>query len=219
MRRATTSCCASDYSKDAVTEYAIAKHTACTQNKSDQFALENRYSCRSAKSCRTRTSNEAEPMISSHLTVADLYSEYQAPLRRYARGLAQDASLADDLVQETFIQALAHLDLLDGLNPYQRRGWLYQVLKNRYFDELRTRRRRQVMFERLAQAELMERTLAAAPQGYHLPADIPKNHRAVLVRHYLYGMTSEEIGRELGIPPATARSRLRLALNWLRKHM
>ena len=35
---------------------------------------------------------------------------------------------------------------------------------------------------------------------------------------YGLDMTSEEIGQKLGVPSATARSRLRLAIQWVKNH-
>ena len=86
-----------------------------------------------------------------NLLISELYEEYGERLRRYAAGLTRDTARVDDLVQEIFMQAMLHLALLYGLNPYQRRSWLYQVLKNRFLDQQRAAKRRQAMLERLAQ--------------------------------------------------------------------
>ena len=48
--------------------------------------------------------------------------------------------------------------------------------------------------------------------------DVPRRYRELLRKRYELCMTSTEIGQELGIPPATVRSRLRLAIQWLRSH-
>ena len=47
---------------------------------------------------------------------------------------------------------------------------------------------------------------------------IPDRYRDLIEKRYVLGMNSTEIGHELGVPPATIRSRLRLAINWLREH-
>jgi RNA polymerase sigma-70 factor (ECF subfamily) len=53
---------------------------------------------------------------------------------------------------------------------------------------------------------------------HELLGSAPERYRQVLHRRFILGMTSEEIGRELGIPAATVRSRLYLARKWLRTH-
>jgi DNA-directed RNA polymerase specialized sigma24 family protein len=47
---------------------------------------------------------------------------------------------------------------------------------------------------------------------------IPEHYRSLLEKRYILGMSSPEIAKELHIPDATLRSRLRFAVNWLRTH-
>ena len=158
-----------------------------------------------------------EAFSGSELTIAELYEEYDDRLRRYATSLARDADRAEDLVQETFIRAMAHLPLLNRLKPYQRRAWLYRVLKNRFIDEQRARLREQALMEQLAQdTEGFSASTVALSLAWF--DQIPERYRDVLYKRYLLAMTSKEIGRELGVPAATVRSRLYLARKWMRAH-
>ena len=133
-------------------------------------------------------------------------------------GLTRDSDRAGDLVQETFIRALTHLELLKQLNRYQRRAWLYRVLKNRFTDQQRTRQREQALLERLAELIEVESSLFIDARLYGLFDRVPERYRDLLKKRYVLGMTSTEIGGELGVPAATVRSRLRLAIKWLRTH-
>jgi RNA polymerase sigma-70 factor (ECF subfamily) len=149
------------------------------------------------------------------LTIADLFVEFESGLSRYAGSLARDTDKANDLVSETFLQAMAHLPLLAQLNTYQRKSWLYRVLKNRFIDQRRAERRTQTLVERLA---WMNALATPAALGQDVLAQAPAQYRQVLHLHYVLEMTSEEIGLKLGVPAATVRSRLRLAIKWLRAH-
>jgi RNA polymerase sigma-70 factor, ECF subfamily len=153
--------------------------------------------------------------LKAMLTIADLYVEFESGLTRYAGSLARDTDKANDLVSETFLQAMAHLPLLAQLNTYQRKSWLYRVLKNRFIDQRRAERRAQTLVEQLA---WMNSLAAPAGLGHDMFAQAPAQYRQVLHLHYVLEMTSEEIGLKLGIPAATVRSRLRLAIKWLRAH-
>jgi len=159
-----------------------------------------------------------DPARGDMLTVAELFEEYEEPLHRYATRLAGDTDRADDLVQETFVRAMGHLTLLGELNRYQRRAWLYRVLKNRFLDEQRARQREQALAQRLARRARIAQGPAQMLLSPDLFDQIPDRYREVLQRRYFLGMTSAEIGRELGIPAATVRSRLHLAIKWLRAH-
>jgi RNA polymerase sigma-70 factor (ECF subfamily) len=150
------------------------------------------------------------------MTLADLYEAFEGELHRYAIRLVRDSDQADDLVQETFIRAMANLELLGQLNIHQRRAWLYRVLKNLFLDAQNRRRREQALMEQLTQ----EAQFASDPWTEMMSPDmfelVPERYRELLQKRYLLGMTSEEIGTELGIPAATIRSRLHLAIKRLR---
>jgi len=60
-------------------------------------------------------------------------------LRRFARALAGDAALADDLVQDCIERALNKSHLCDPARPL--RAWLYAVLRNIFVSSLRRGRR------------------------------------------------------------------------------
>ena len=60
-------------------------------------------------------------------------------LRAFAFSLCGNFDRADDLVQETLLKAWQNLDKFEeGTNL---RAWLFTILRNSYFSELRKRRR------------------------------------------------------------------------------
>ncbi len=69
----------------------------------------------------------------------DLLVEQLPYLRAFARMLARNPALADDLVQETALRALSNIDkFAPGTNM---RAWLATILRNQFFNELRGRAR------------------------------------------------------------------------------
>jgi len=160
---------------------------------------------------------------SDELTFADLYGDYAGRLRGYALSLAHDSDRADDLVQETFIRASVYFGLLAQLNGHQRQAWLNRVLKNLFLDEMRTRRRQEALATRLAEGN--QAATVAARSAYsdiklveELLERAPDHYQEILRQHYFQGMTGEQIAGILGAPAATVRSRLHLAIKWLRTH-
>ena len=136
--------------------------------------------------------------------------------------MVHDVHKADDLVQETFLRSIGHIMLLEQLNDYQRQAWLYRTLKNLVLDEQYARQREQILVDQLAQQAKMIQDVQvdSNPMLDILTQDIldqvPKNYRELLYKHYVLGLNSQEIACELGIPAATVRSRLHLALKKLR---
>jgi len=150
------------------------------------------------------------------MELADLYEEYEKMLRRYALSLTRDKDRADDLVQETFIRAMSHLQLLGILTPPQRRAWLYRTLKNLFLDELNACQRRENLAAQLAWQTPLVSELPAevmSPNPFEL---VPEQYRDLVEMRYIQGMNSRKIAKELGISDATVRSRLHLALKKMR---
>ena len=145
--------------------------------------------------------------------VTVLYTNFEAQLRRFAEGLTHDHDQADDLVQEAYIRAAAHADLLGQLDGPQRRSWLYTVVKNHFIDHLRAARRRQEILQALAELVTRDEPSAEYAGEINLFERLPSQFRGLLIERYVQGLTLR-----LHVPAATVRSRIRLAINWLRTH-
>lgn len=60
-------------------------------------------------------------------------------LRAFARSLARNPAQADDLVQDTLVKALANVERFEpGTNL---RAWLFTILRNHYYSQLRKAKR------------------------------------------------------------------------------
>lgn len=68
-----------------------------------------------------------------------VYEEYAKPVYRFLLSIAGSEDLADELLQETFYQALQHIDRFEGrCNLYT---WLCQIGKNAWLKECRRNKR------------------------------------------------------------------------------
>ena len=131
-------------------------------------------------------------------------------------GWPENPDLADDLLQETYIRALANLPRLAGFSSSRRRAWLFRVLRNVFIDGERARRRQEDLVEQLTKdAEIAPYTMSDLTSTDLLDS-LPGPERELLEQRYVYGLTSQQIGEDLGVPASTVRSRLRLALRRLR---
>jgi RNA polymerase sigma-70 factor (ECF subfamily) len=151
------------------------------------------------------------------MTLAELYDEYEAFLQQSAQRLTGDSDRADDLVQETLIRAMGHLDLLALLVPGQRRAWLRTTLKHLFLDDEQARRRQAALLQQM-QLEMTEHAFPAPEAALLNPFDhVPERFREIVEMRYRLGMTSQQIAAQLDIPAATVRSRLHLALKEMRR--
>ncbi len=124
-----------------------------------------------------------------------------------------DAAAAEDIAQEAFLAAVRNLDRFDRRRPFG--PWLHRIVVNRAIDWTRARRLR-------AEVELGDHVAATpAPDAdggtFARIADLPPEHRAVVVLRYLLEYTPGEIAGLLDLPRGTVNSRLRRGLDRLRE--
>ncbi|HTP85171.1 MAG TPA: RNA polymerase sigma factor [Alphaproteobacteria bacterium] len=144
-------------------------------------------------------------------------------LRRYARFLARDPDLADDLVQEALTRAVGAADSFRlGTNI---RAWLFTILKNVVRNSVRRGRHSPIQ-----SADLVDSTVRSDPADQpdaHLDltslADaidtLPPSFKQVLLLCGVEGFLYEEAATVLDVPVGTVRSRLFRARNLLMKRI
>lgn len=72
-------------------------------------------------------------------TFQKVYEEYAQPVYRFLLSLAGDESFAEELLQETFYQALQHIDKFEGRCSLYT--WLCQIGKNSWIKEIQRNNR------------------------------------------------------------------------------
>ena len=138
-------------------------------------------------------------------------------LRRYARALARDAEIADDLVQDTLVRALRSEHLFhDG----DVRSWLYTILTNLNRNRLRTLARRPSM----ASIDDADAPDLAGPEAggrdiERALSTLVEDQRAALLLVVLQGLSYREVAEVQGVPVGTVMSRLARARAQLKAHL
>jgi RNA polymerase sigma-70 factor, ECF subfamily len=153
-----------------------------------------------------------------------LAGQHAAALWRCALALGKDSHWAEDLVQETLVEAWRSLARFDGRCRFST--WLYGILRHRF---LKGRRRQSAM--RLSASDALGQTQCPARSPDHSAevsedaervrqavTSLPEEHRLVVELRFFAGATLEEIAAALGCPLGTVKSRLHHALEKLR-HM
>jgi RNA polymerase sigma-70 factor (ECF subfamily) len=156
-----------------------------------------------------------------------LVSQHYDRLFRAARFMCGDLSVAEDLVQDTFLAAAKSLKKFEGRSSTYT--WLYGILLNKFRHWLR-RKDAAVASLHMASAE----DGGAAPEDF-LAADSPgpdqlaeraeaarlvrsvvdelsEDHRSVVTLRFGEGMSYEDIARALDCPVGTVKSRIHYAL-------
>lgn len=126
-----------------------------------------------------------------------LIDRYERSLAQYASRLLGDPELARDVVQECFLRLVRERP---SGSEHELRSWLFTVVRNLAFDQLRTRRR--MTYE--GNGESAELELAPSPDDLFeareeqsrtlaLLATLPKNQQEVLRLKFQGGLSYREI--------------------------
>jgi len=139
----------------------------------------------------------------------DLLVEQLPYLRAFARMLAHNSTLADDLVQETALRALSNNDkFVPGTNL---KAWLSTILRNQFYSELRSRARLAAYAEAVPplagcdgdqEARL---ALREFEEAYHA---LPAVQREALSLVGASGFSYDEAARIVGCAEGTVKSRV-----------
>ena len=134
-----------------------------------------------------------------------------------ARLVAQDADLAEDAVQDALVRCWRDLPTLR--DPTRFEPWLRRLLLNSIAEQFRGRRRfeAQIAVLRDEPATLDSSTVVADRDELQRAfRRLSMEHRTIVVLHHYLGLSTAEAAVSLGIPKATAKSRLYYAMEALR---
>ena len=139
-------------------------------------------------------------------------------LRAFARMLARDRTLAEDLVQETMVRAWLEAGRLDLSGP-SLMPWLTAVARRIVIDEHRRKRARPAVAgeNSVADTPVDDDTAATVLRVAVTAAmrELTSSHRQALNETILRDQTANQAAKALGIPVGTVKSRVHYALRVL----
>ena len=156
-------------------------------------------------------------------------ARYSGEVFRFVARFLRDASAADDIVQETFVQVYQSAASFDSARRF--RPWLFTIAANKARDLIRSQARRPTNplqasisgddesgeFIDLMQAA--QDAPSAAMESEELQRQVqntvgnmPEHLREILLLSYFHQFPYKQIGEILGIPLGTVKSRLHAAV-------
>ena len=134
-----------------------------------------------------------------------IYKQYQRELYLYLYGLCRNRTVAEDLMQDTFLKAF--LTLQDGHPNF--RAWLYMVARNLFFDYMRKESHMTEFSENQIPSddEPVERLIADEMRSalYQAIGNLDSRKREVLLLQYFSKLPQKEIAVILRIKPEYVR--------------
>lgn len=160
-----------------------------------------------------------------------LMRRHNRRLYRTARAIARDSVEAEDIVQETWVRAYAHLPTFRGDSAFST--WLQRILINEALG--RKRRAKAVVgydetSEQQMSSVIMFPNCGVDPESSVWRAQVshlieqaidalPTDFRLVFVLRVVEDMSGSEVAEQLGIPEATVKTRLYRARALIQKEL
>ncbi len=150
-----------------------------------------------------------------------IFEKYRRVLFAYLRGILHDDGLAEDCVQDVFLELARKADSIDIKRGVK--GWLFRVGRNRAIDRIR-KRSREVQSETAADAEDSgdrpddDLIAAEASEGLMMAVrSLNEAEQDIVMMRFFGGLTFAEAEEATGVPLNTLIWRCRRALEKLRK--
>jgi len=143
-------------------------------------------------------------------------------LRRFMNSLTHGADFGDDLIQETYVRALAHLD---QWQPGTRLdSWMFRIARNLWIDHKRAEKFRgeAVAIDAVdhllsCDGRLVAENRIMLGELTKDIAELSRDQRNVISLVWGFGMSYKETGRILNLPAGTVMSRMARVRSALQK--
>lgn len=154
----------------------------------------------------------------------ELYHRYQPYVYNVVHGIVQNPEDARDVTQEVFLHVYDALSSFRGGSAFST--WLYRVAVNTAITHVRKERRhtrvpldslQELRADLEAEPEYQADRAETREQVQHLLAQLPEQHRAVLVLRYFQDLSLEEIAQAMNCSVAAVKVRLHRARNSFRR--
>ena len=147
-----------------------------------------------------------------------LYEHYSGALYGVIRQIVTDTELANDVLQETFVNIWRRMDSYD---PDKGRlfTWMLNIARNAAIDKIRSKGFQQSLKQIPLDGDLIQPGIRPGIDDYGLKKQIHKlkdEQRLLIDLSYFQGYTHEQIAQALHIPLGTVKTRIRSALTQLR---
>ncbi len=150
-----------------------------------------------------------------------LFDRFRGRLFSFLYRRCGDGSVAEDLLQETWLRVVRARDRFDPRRRFST--WLFQIANNLCRD-----RGRRLQVERRGKQKVTAAMLAEIPTARTAPADpridiagrlarLSDRLREVVVLRYFHDKSEREIATIVGIPAGTVKSRLHQAVRVMRE--
>ena len=139
-------------------------------------------------------------------TTKDIWTLYADDIKYFMLSKVKDVSIADDLLQDTFIKAHTKLSTLKDDDKVK--SWLFSIARYTVMDYFR---QREIVYEMtdedfIFEDQKLDHTVLDCLRG--IVKRLPKKYRDPLFLSDIKGMKQAEVAQQLHLPLATVKSQI-----------
>ncbi|GFZ30185.1 RNA polymerase sigma factor SigY [Clostridium zeae] len=134
-------------------------------------------------------------------------------LKGYVLKLTLNKDLTEDIVQDTLLSAVVHIDSFVSNAKFST--WLIKIATNKYRDYLRRNKETDMLLDTFQSSSITEEELVKKEELEEILKilrTMPADKRTVFILKHYYGYSYEEISSIVNCPIGTVRSRLHYAI-------
>ena len=144
-----------------------------------------------------------------------IVSYYLTPALAVARRTLDNPILAEDAVQEAFLQIIRKRRKYDPSRPFS--GWFYTILRNICIDMLRRNARYKKVVQQVPAPDILPRRQSSPYDSWQMLQSLPSGCVDVLELRILHDLGFRDIAVALGISTEAAKKRAQRGLKQLRE--
>ena len=147
-----------------------------------------------------------------------LYENYSGALYGVIRQIVTDTELANDVLQETFVNIWRRVETYDAAKG-RLFTWMLNIARNAAIDKIRSKGYQQSLKQMPLDGNVIQAGIRPGIDDYGLKKQIHRlkdEQRLLIDLSFFQGYTLEQIAQALHIPLGTVKTRIRSALTQLR---
>lgn len=157
-----------------------------------------------------------------------LFSHYYTPCGHYIYRLLEDQTLAEDVLQETFLKVWIHRSKLPGIHSFK--DYLFILIRNRVYNLLKQRAKDHVLFTPLDESIALSSPISQEKdeklelEAYYSLIEsevekLPVQQQKIFKLAKIEKLKYEQIAQQLNLSVETVRKHLYLANKTLKDHL
>ena len=142
------------------------------------------------------------------MTITEVWKNYHNDVQKFIISKVKDLSLADDLLQESFIKI--HTKLYTLKDETKLKSWIFGIARNTVMDYFRANKQNFSYEEELPDEEVdtipLDHTVEDCLKEIIL--HLEKKYREPLYLHDIKGLKQTDVAQQLGLPLPTVKSQV-----------